>query len=228
MKREVKRQRVLPAFKVDIADLGLLWQRCVALFTEGNRLHSTLTLELPGETLKFSSMEELAAADGLPAKVLKFSLWMSEGDRHVSLRSSSLLWSRPEVSASGETEAWCAGAVETVYAFLANHKATYSWFIAAPLGWMLVLFAYVTPLGLALASKYVQPELRIPLAAAYGWGALIVVLSLLFFARARLFPMTVLTLREEQGFLRRHVAELSLFVAVVSAVLSIIGWFVAK
>ena len=44
MKREVKRERALPAFKVDIADLGLLWQRCVAQFGEGDRLYSTLTL----------------------------------------------------------------------------------------------------------------------------------------------------------------------------------------
>lgn len=228
MKREVKRQRVLPAYRIDIPEIGLLWKRCRDLFPEPDKVYCSLIFELPAETLRFSSFEELVGFQGLPPQVTVFSLWLNQGDRHISLRSSTILGSRPEVSAGGDGEAWCAGAVETVYSFLANHRATYSWFIAAPLGWMLFLLTSVVPLATALASKFWQPELRIPVAAAYSWAALICTVSLLYFTRHRLFPMTVLVVRETQGYIRRHVAELSLFVAVVSAALSIIGWFIAK
>jgi len=228
MKREVNRRRVLPAFQLDIQDLGLLWSRCIALFDAPEEVHASLTVELETETLKFSTFHELEEFSGLPDRVTKLSLWLSRGDRHISIRSPSLIGTLCEVHAGGESEAWCAGAVETVFAFISNHRASYGWFVTAPLGWILVALVYGLPFVLFLAQKFVTANLQISQASAYAWSALVASITLLYLSRNRLFPLTVLEVRESRGFVRRNVAELGLAVAVVSLVLTVIGWFVSK
>ncbi len=91
MKREFTRSRSLPAFRFDIPDLGLLWSRCLALFEASDRIHTTLALELREETLKFSSFKELEDIAGLPDQITNLSRWVSQGNRHISLRSLMLL-----------------------------------------------------------------------------------------------------------------------------------------
>jgi len=228
MKREVSRSRSLPAFELDVQDLGLLWSRCLALFEEPERVYATLTLELPAETLKFSSFQELESFQALPDRITTLSLWLAQGDRHILIRSYSIMGISPEVSTGAESEAWCAGAVETVFAFMSNHRASYHWFVAAPLGWVLLAVIYGLPLTLVAWQKFVAPDFKAPLAFAYAWGALVAAITLLHWSRKRLFPVTVLKVRETRSFLKRNVAELSLAVALISLVLTVIGWFVSK
>lgn len=227
MKREISRKKFLPAYRIDIPEVGLLWQKSIDLFPDPKSVHCVLTLKLSGEELKFASFDELVGYQGLPPQVSDFSLWVSQGNKHMLLRSSTLLGLGSEVSAGGESEAWCAGVVETVYSFLVNHKATYSWFVAAPLGWLISVIG-VAPFVAVLAAKILQQELNIPAAAGYSWIAIICALALLYSSRPRLFPMSVLVVRETQGYVQRHVGELGLFVALASLVLTIISLFVAK
>jgi hypothetical protein len=224
MKREISRKKTLPAFRIDMAELGLLWERLVALFNDPSRVHGSLTLELPTETLKFANFGELKNHDKLPPTANKFSLLLMEGERHIFIGTSGIVSSKPEVSVGGESEAWCAGAVETAFVFFVQHKASYNWFIAAPIGWLLVLLTY----GAGLASSFLAKDVKVPLPAFVGWLSLVVTFTLLYALRAKLFPMTVLSIRNTDGFFRRHVAELTLLVAVVSALLTVIGWFIAK
>lgn len=224
MKREISRKKALPTFRIDVAELSLLWERLVALFKDPSRVHCSLTLELPSETLKFDDFDELKNFQTLPSTVTNFSLRLMEGERHISIRTTGIIGSKPQVSVGGESEAWCAGAVETVFVFFVQHKASYNWFIAAPIGWLLVLLTY----GAGFASSFLAKDVKVPLPALVGWLSLVVTFTLLYMLRAKLFPMTVLSVRNGDGFFRRHVAELSLLVAVLSALLTVIGWFVAK
>ncbi len=228
MKREVTRERNLPAVRLDTADLGLLWQRCCALFAEPADVCASVDIELPNESLEFSSVDELQAFAGLPSEVSKVKLWFSQGDRRIFIRSSGLLGSQPHVSCTGDSEAWCAGAVETVHSFLSNHRTAYSWFVTAPLGWIIAIVLYVAPLTTFLVGKLSGTQFQIPAPVAVGWLGTVAALSVLFFARHRVLPMFVVVLRKEDGFLKRRTAELTLLVALASAVLTIVGWFVTK
>lgn len=224
MKREISRKKSLPAFRIDIVELGLLWERLVGLFNDPSKVHCSLTFELPSETLKFDSIEEVKNHQGLPSMVTNFSLWMMEGERHISIRTVGFINSKPQVSVSGESEAWCAGAVETAFAFFTQHKAPYNWFISAPIGWLLVLLTY----GAGFASSFFAKDAKVPLPALVGWLCLVLTFTFLYVLRAKLFPRAALSIRDVDGFFHRHTAELSLLVAVLTAVLTVIGWFVAK
>ena len=211
---------------LDIQELGLLWARVLTLFTETDKVYATLTVELQDETLKFSTFSELEKFTQLPDRITKLSFWLLQEDRHISIRTFS--GSFGQVSAGGESEAWCAGVVETVYGFLSNHRAPYSWFVSAPLGWIFLFVLYGIPLALFLIEKFVTPDLKIPITIGYSWVALLTSLSILYLARSRLFPVTVIRVRETRSFLQRNVAELSLAVAIVSLLITVVGWFVSK
>lgn len=228
MKREVTRRRALPAFQLDIPDLGLLWSRCCGLFDAPDKVRGILTFEFRTETLEFSSLAELEEFQGLPDRITKLSLRLYHGDRRVSINSPLLFGAQCEVSAGGESEAWCAGAVESVFAFIANHRTAYSWFVAAPLGWILLLVTYGLPIATLMVRHFVAQESQVPPAVGYTWASVVGVLTLLYLSRRSLFPAAVLKVRETRGFVRRNVAELSLLVAVASLAIAILGWIFRK
>ena len=228
MKREVNRSRNLPAFVLDVQDLGLLWTRCLALFDKPEQVSSMLTLKLQAETLKFSSFPELENFSALPDRITKLSLLLVQGGRHISLETESILGMQAQVTTGAESEAWCAGAVETVIAFVSNHRASYNWFVAAPLGWILLVLIYGLPLYMFVFKALFSPEYKAPPTFAYAWGSLAAAITILYLSRKRLFPAVVLRVRESRGFLKRNVAELGLGVAMVSLVLTVVGWFISK
>lgn len=61
-----------------------------------------------------------------------------------------------------------------------------------------------------------------------GWLVTLSALAFLYAFRAKLFPGAVLRITEEEGFIRRHSAELSLIIALLSAVATIFGWFLSR
>ncbi len=139
MKREVERERKIPAFSIGIGELEVLWGRAVALFEDTEKVYGLIDITLPTEKLEFKDIEELKQYSNLKGRITKFSLWLSQKGRRVSIRSSHLFYSQAIVSATGETEAWCAGAIETVYSFLQSYKVWYHWLVSAPIGWVLIL-----------------------------------------------------------------------------------------
>lgn len=60
-----------------------------------------------------------------------------------------------------------------------------------------------------------------------GWLAITIAVAIPYFGKSKLLPASVLRVTDEEGFIRQHGIELSLFIAVISAVLTVIGWFVA-
>lgn len=128
------------------------------------------------------------------------------------------------LSAKADNEAWCAGAIETAFSFLHSQRPWYHWFISSPLGWILSAFAYIPSISLPFLPK----GAIIDKPFVYAWVAITATLAVLYVARSQLLPTSVLVLSEDEGFLRRNAAELSLLIALVSAVLTIIGWYVGK
>lgn len=224
MKREVSRKKTLPAFRLDLAELELLWNKALQLFDDHEQVDVSLTFEMKGEKFDFNSLEELRTYQGLPATLKHFSMRFYQGGNHISIGSLRMFGDKPEVNAYGKTEAWCAGAVETVSAFMSQHRIWYHWFLVAPVGWLLTLVVYsVFPMAILMPKDF-----KIPIGAVVAWCALTFTLLLLYVSRARLLPVCVLELRQEQNFIRRYATELTIFFAAMTFVTSIIGWFITK
>jgi hypothetical protein len=139
MKREVEREKKLPAFSLTLGELETLWGRLQGLF-EGQNIYTSLTITFAKEKLEFKNVEELKQYNDLKGRITDFSLLLSNYlGRRLSIRSGGLFYGRAEVSATAENEAWCAGAVETASSFVQSHKVWFSWFTSPIVGWVLLV-----------------------------------------------------------------------------------------
>ncbi|MEP6933764.1 MAG: hypothetical protein ABI988_07495 [Nitrospirota bacterium] len=226
MKRDVERKRTLPAFSLGIGELEALWERLVVLFEDPGKVHGQIEITLPMETLKFDNLEELKRYARLRGRITNFWILFSQNSRRISIRSRSGIFSPgpPEVSASAESEAWCAGAVETVYSFLQSYKVWYHLFISAPLGWIIFMFAN----ALSVASLFFPHDTIYRKHVLLPWLTIILALTILYVAKGRLLPSSTLRISEEEGFIRSHVGELSLIVGLIGIALTVILFFLGK
>jgi hypothetical protein len=222
MKRQVERRRVLGAYAIDMAELGLLWQKCLALVPDDGKTWSYLSVELPNEKLTFDSYEEFAAAEELPAKIYSYTLTVSASSGNRMTLWGSFMGA-PRVTADGESEAWCAGAIETVAAFTYSHRTWYWWISKAPLLAMAAVLGIAGPIGALLAPFAMPKGTTLPFSINLGALTLAGALVLMFFARGNLFPPGAITVRKESSFLRRYTGELGLVVAALSLVVTVIG-----
>jgi hypothetical protein len=227
MRRNVERESKLPAFSVNVAELEVLWNRLLKLFedSDSDRYYSRLSVTLPSEELVFDNIEELRQYSELKGKTSNFSLTLSEysSSRRISIRSGYILSSHALVRVSGDNEAWCAGAIEVVLSFLQNHKIWYSWLVSAPLGWYLFLLTWVPNIIFALLPK----DIKINKLFVAAWLAITITLAIIYIGRAKLLPSSIIRFSDEESFIKKYGVELSLIIAVISAVLTIIGWFVS-
>jgi hypothetical protein len=194
--------------------------------------HSSIEIRLPSATLKFANLEELKQCQELPLRVTKFRIWLSQNERCVRIYSPMRLGSRATVSATADTTAWCAGAVDEVFSFVQSYKLWYSWFLSIPVFLALNLVA-IAP-TMANISTGFHPERLHPLFAEhpvvfnFGWPGAAYALLLLYFANERLLPSAVIRTSDSEGFVRKHAAELGVAIMLISAILTVIGWFVQK
>jgi hypothetical protein len=226
MKRTVNREKVIPAFAIGIGDLEALIERILKLFDSDQRIYLTIKASLPSEELQFESVADLQSYPRLPDRIGKFSIWVSQnGDRHISITSGSLRIS-PEarVSASANDEAWCAGAVETVYSFLQSQRVWYHWILSLPVGWMLAAVAWV-PL---LANVLVPSNDWHKTVFSTGWIATVLALTILYIGRMSYFPSALIQITKPDTFIKKYGVELSLLLALISLILTVVGWFVSK
>lgn len=224
MKREVEREKNLPAFSIDVGELEILWHRMVALFENPETIHSHIHIKLLNETLKFNDIEDLKQHSNLKGNITKFSVLLFQNARQISIQSISFFEPQAVVRATAETEAWCAGAIETIYSFLRSHKVWYHWFVAAPIGWFLILLFNVPAVVMLVLPK----ESTVDKASVMAWLFAIIALTILFISRRKLFPPAIIRITEEESFIRRNSAELSLIIALLSAALTLVGWYLGK
>jgi hypothetical protein len=223
MNREVEREKRIPAFSIKISELEALWVRLSSLFDDTQKILGSINITLPKEKLEFVNIEELKNYSNLKGVVTNFSLSLSQSGRRIYISSGSFVTPKSVVSANSETEAWCAGAVETVLSFLRSYKVWYSWIASAPLGWILIIFANVPSIASQTLPKGTIGELSLT-----GWIATLVALVFLYLFRWRLFPAATLCITDEEGFVKRHSPELSLIIALISVALTLISLFLKK
>ena len=222
MKREVERSKNIPALSLDLANLEILCQRLQALFDPSKKVLMHIDLKLASEKLSFETVDEIRAHTELKGTFSDFSVWLTQGESRIWLRSKSAFGGLPSVSATAATEAWCAGAVETAYAFASSNRVWYYWLAQWPLGLMLSGLVVLNWAFLVIGKGKLSTSMGIALFLAF------LTFLILYIARSTVLPAATLRLSEETSFLRRNAAELSLLVATLSIVLTIVGWFVAK
>lgn len=224
MNRHVERRRNLPAFSIGLGELEVLWNRMIAVFGPGDPDGALIKISLRSEALEFRTPDELRNYAELKGRVTKFSLHFYQGRRILNVFPGSLVNPVPSVFAQGETEAWSAGAVEVVYSFLRSHRLWYHWFVSSPMA----VLIFVVTLSSSAALVLLPKSPAFPRWIVLAWFSTLIVFNLLYLARAILLPSSVLRITNEESFVRRHIAELSLVVALLSVVLTVVGWFFRK
>lgn len=225
MERKVERERKLAAFEIDLGDLEALLQRLCQLFDDQTRIYCKIEIHLRQESMTFESVAEIKEYNALKGRVTKFYIRIFDRDyRSISINSGSNIFYQSTVSANSESEAWCAGAIETVTSFLQTRRVWYHWFIAWP--YMLLVFIMA---GIPyVINKLIANDFLKNKPFAIGWLIIILLFAILSLSREKFLPSASLTISSEEGFLRRRAPELTLIIAMISALLTIIGWFVGK
>lgn len=77
MKREVERERELPAFTLTVDEFDLLWHKLSALFDDPKKVYGSIDIQLPFERLNFSGVDDLKQYNRLPARIASFTMVLS-------------------------------------------------------------------------------------------------------------------------------------------------------
>lgn len=207
--------------------------RLTGLFDDPTDIHASFDIYLPSEILKFNSFVELKNCPDVPARISRFSLYFSKWDHRISDRNSirissgeSPLQNRPEVRATGATEAWCAGAVETVSAFVRSRKLWYSWFRSAPFVWSIAISSvfYFGFMFLAIRSHLFDMQSYLSNPAPIST----LIFLLLYYMKDHVLPSAMIHTADCEGFFKRYSTELTIAISVVSLVVTVIGLLVGK
>lgn len=224
MKREVTRERTIAAFSIGLAELEALWARLSVLFEGEEVRYTSIDIALPNEKLDFNSVQELREFSTLRGAVYDFSITLSSRTRRINIRPLGFFRKRIIVKATGESEAWCAGAIEIVYTFLRSHRVWYYWFLSVPIGW--VLFALVNFPAIASLLRLRGTEVNAIVYSA--WLISLIALAIPYFFGNRLLPAASLRITSEESFVRRYSGELNLVIALLALVLALVSFFLGK
>jgi hypothetical protein len=225
MNREVTREKKLPVFSIVLGDLDALVSRLINLFEDQEKTRVSIDIKLKNEKLEFENIKELCEYKELPSKVTQFSLYISGGGNRVSISADSIFNPLAIVRATANNEAWCAGAIETVFSFISSYKRWYHFFVAAPIGWFLFILGNIPAIVLFTP---ISNFLSFNTLGTIGYFLPLIVLAILYFFRPKLFPARVIVINENETFIRKYSAELSLAIASISVIISIIGLYLNK
>jgi len=162
MKREVEREIRLPAFSLELGEIELLWQRMQKIFNSEKPLHESIELSLPSERLNFDSLVELKDYAQIRGRFTNFSLSISQGDASVVIKTGGLFSNVPTLKVIGESDIWCAGAVEAVMSVIQRNRLWYWWILRLPT----TLLFFIGAFGPYIFEKIFSKELKISVPVA--------------------------------------------------------------
>jgi hypothetical protein len=224
MKREIERSASLPTIRIDLAELSVLIGKLLAQFANPEKASVAISVQIDSEKVTATSVAELRAAADLPAQVTKFSIAINEellGPRRVVYVWSEPLGSpTPRISASGDSEAWAAGAIETAKVFFARHRRPFSWASVIPMGFFFFIATLMILGGTLQAWKAGH---WIP----WNWCAGYLALFALKLVHPRVSECQ-LVLRDTESPLTRALPLLGFVVALASLGVAILAWLLPR
>lgn len=219
MKREVERERRLPAFDISKDDLELLVVRMQGAFDSAKPLTTSIEISLPNEKLQFDSIDELKAYVTIKGRVTKFSIRVSQGIKKLSVNTGGLFSTVPTVKAEADTEIWCAGALEAVENVIRANKVWYGWFIYWPLVKIQLLLVFAP-----LLIYWLYPPIKDAPSELYlTWIVVLVMLTIIAYPSNNLLPPATISFTNELSFIRRYGAEIGFLLGLISIALGLLS-----
>jgi len=224
MKRQVEREVRLSAFALERGDLELLWERMLALFDSNGEqpIRASISLSIPSERLTFDSIEELNSYTALRGRIVRFSLRIQQGNRSVFLSTGGVFFTTPTLKVDGDSDIWCAGAIEAVVHVVRNCRVWYFWLVNFPFTIVFMVLAFSPWLKQGPFRAF--PEMPVP--ALLSWFVITTLFGYFAIFKERLLPTASITLTRELGFIRRYSGELGLILGVLALILATYMWIV--
>ena len=222
MERRIVRNKTLPSFSIDIAELELLISKITSEFNADDELHTSITIKLSNVELRFSSVAELRVSTELPDKINDLKLYMASRGKTVLLLPSLAgtmfaSFAGPYVvSAESDSEAWCAGMVDVISTTAHKNKALYSMINKIP--FLPILFVAIFMLFMIPDDSFQKIDkntLAIPLS----------LFLLLYQIKLKLFLPFTLKIKSSESIIRRFAPELALIFALVGCIAGVAALF---
>ena len=223
MKTTVSREQTLPSFKLGIADLKLIVEKASELFDSEN-LRITIDIQVGKKEYSFDNIDEIQEIKELPNQTLLFYLRLSDLKKRLSMFPGRALGNSARITTESENEAWCAGAIATLVPLFQQSKTWYSGFRGWPIGAGLLLSLNL-PTSLPLISRLTGKTFNNSVIYSV---VPIVVFTLLYFTRYWLLPTNLLVIRQTETTFKKYSTELTVTIALLSLIVSIIGLFIKK
>lgn len=221
MKREVTRERELPSFKFSIKQLSTLWERMFSLFQSEMVTFQRIRIELEKEEITFDSIDELSNYSDSLKQITVFDIYVSSSSKSICVSNNLFSFYKPKVCAHGDSVAWCAGAVESIYDFVNKKKLWYHWFFRIPFFGIFsilnIIFLVCLFIFYYVFKVHILPDYII------GYFLIISVLGILGFLRRKLFSSASIILVEDSSFFRKHVVEITITIALITCIATIVA-----
>jgi hypothetical protein len=221
IRRTIDRNERLPDFRCDIAQLQSLFNRIIEHFGETAELSMSISVPLKTEKLDFDNFDEMKLYDGLPPKITKYSISLRErnGNKSCSLRTG-LLIEKVQINVSADNEAWCAGITELCRDFAQRHRM---WYAFIKRSYLFILFFIMSVIP--AISKYLFRDdiLFSTFYSGLRWFFVWISIGMLAYFDDSIFPASIVIIRKERSLWREYVPELSLIVAILALVITIVG-----
>lgn len=220
MQREIKREKLLPAFVISIDELEMLFNKLTPLFDTSDEVRFHIRVNFPSEVLSFNNITELRSYSGYYKKTNKFSLSLRQNNKIIFISDSTWggLWAdRSKVIAESDNEAWSAGAIETAYSFIVLRRAWFHLLSIVPIWAGTMIFGFTLLITDILFNIYTHNK---DLSRHIFIIGLIV--AFLIWAQPRVFPASTLVFSQEESFIRRYGVELGLLLTVVVIIISLV------
>jgi hypothetical protein len=206
---------------MQLGDFEALIEKLKAHFPENDKVRTSISVDLPEESLTFKSIDEMREYKALPDRLTQFTFYLSASRQ--AIRLSHVI---RRIKAEGPAEAWCAAVVEEGAAYIGSFRVWYSWLRASVeslSAWILV--SSVPWLGFVAISRSAAP-LRTKVVVLISLFAVWILVGLLVLKPDRMFPVATLVVRDRGSWLRNHNPELALLIAFLALVVAIVALFV--
>lgn len=227
MQQRARRESRLRSFRCDVAEANALVDQVRASLGAEAELDETYEISVGGLDFTGRALTDFKESS-LPAEVYRFSI-------HISRRGPDWAHSRswrlyagnywPSVSAEGEDPSWCAGVVDVTRRF-AREKALWYWWLH-PIGVRMLVSSL--PWLAAAVALLLAVSVRPPRASLIASGIFAILATALFAWRFdRIFPASILLLRESESWWNRNSGTVTALAAVVSALAAVIAAILSR
>ena len=227
MNRRVSREKGLDSFSIDIDILSHLLDKLLGLFNEKESSKTSIEFELKEEYLNFDSVEEIRQYaeqnKSFPKIINKYSLQVhghspfEDGGLSFVYIRSDFVENRMCVQATSDSDAWCAGAIDTVTSFLRPHRAWYYFLYRIKVLWVLgICFLSLLIFKFLDFLKLLESGRGIVIGTIIAWLILLsLIISIILPVLKTIIPHSEIRISKQEGFLRLRYREILIPVGVI-------------